>query len=334
MQNKIKQFFKRILKFIVHGILKIFGLIIIKRKTYDLLNADFLLLDRLVRINSKSYIPGSDDIPAEIVITSMDRAIQVHALLASIYEKFNQELPIHIIYKANTDRHLKAYEDVKSIFKNKNINWVLQKEKATFKPQLLDILRSIKSQKMFFLVDDMVFTEDINVNDFTLFDSKDFLLSLKLGKNLNNCYTVGKPQKLPIFVNHNISNLDAIAWIWSKGEFDWNYPISVDAHLFDTQEILAYSENVEYSSPNWYENNLQKYKVYFENRYGLCYEKSKVFNMPINKVNVDNENTHGDIDVEYLLNKWEEGYQIDYKKYYGLVNTDAHQEYPVEFSRR
>lgn len=334
MINTLIYGIKQVIKKVIYPILRTFDLILLKRKTYDLLKSDFLMLDRLVRIHTKSYITETDPIPAEIVITSMDRAIQVHALIASIYEKFSLELPIHVLYKANSEDHLRAYTELIEIFSDKKINWVHQKEKATFKTQLIQILKSIKSQKMFFLVDDMVFTEDVNVKDFTLFDSKDYLLSLRHGKNLSYCYTMNSPQKLPNFINHNVTGLNTIAWIWDQGEFDWNYPISVDAHLFDTEEILALSENVDYTSPNWYENNLQKYVVYFKNRLGLCYEKSKVFNMPINKVNVDNENAHGEIDVNYLLLKWQEGYQIDYKKFYGFVNFDAHQECSIDFVKR
>jgi ubiquinone/menaquinone biosynthesis C-methylase UbiE len=65
-------------------------------------------------------------------------------------------------------------------------------------------------------------------------------------------------------------------------------------------------------------------------RYGLCYTKSRIINIPCNKVQIENSNTYGDIDQEFLLKKWEAGYQIDFRKFYGFVNQSAHQN--VDFT--
>jgi len=45
-------------------------------------------------------------------------------------------------------------------------------------------------------------------------------------------------------------------------------------------------------------------------------------------------NISGSMHPDELLSKWRDGYQIDYRKLYGINNESAHQELPLTLIRR
>ncbi len=272
--------------------------------------------------------------PVEIVIFSMDRAIQIYSLIKSCFDYLDKEVKIHILYRSTTAHHEESYNQLIEIFKGKNINFVKQVDKSTFKPQLVNILESIQSSRMLFLVDDILIKDKISIDDITKFDPRSYILSLRLGEHLTRCYTSDKDQKLPEFISDPNVKDDKLCWVWDKGEYDWNYPLSVDGHVFSTPEILALTKYADFNTPNTFEGNIQLFREFFLKRYGICYKNSKILNLPINKVNDDTENLHGNIDTNYLLQKWNEGMQIDYKKLNKFSNISAHQEVDISFVKR
>lgn len=300
----------------------------------------------LIIIKKDSHIPdelisvytvpckNNNKYPAECIIFSMDRAIQLHALLSSYFEKVNPPVPLHVLYRTSSVAHQNAYDTVFSLFDKNYVSAVHQKNKESFKPQLIEILETTKAENVFFLVDDIVFIENIDMLDFTKFDTRNTVVSLRMGANLNRAYTVQKNQKLPPFIQDGIQDKDKLCWIWKWGELDWAYPLSLDGNLFLTREIIVLAKNTKFNSPNTFEGNLQKYIDYFKHRYGVCYKKSKIMNIPLNRVQEDYDNVHGKIHQDYLLDLWDNRMQIDYRKLYGFVNESAHQEIEISYVER
>jgi len=62
--------------------------------------------------------------------------------------------------------------------------------------------------------------------------------------------------------------------------------------------------------------------------------KSRIVNIPCNRVQVEVDNRHGSEHQDALLEKWNQGFQMNYRKIYGFVTESAHQEIPFEFIRR
>ncbi|MDP2217464.1 MAG: hypothetical protein Q8J68_09275 [Methanolobus sp.] len=271
---------------------------------------------------------------AECIIFSMDRGLQLHSLLSSYFEKVKNPVPVHVLYRTSSTSHQKAYYSLFSLFSEHPVTAVHQKDRDSFKKQLITILESIKAENVFFLVDDIVFTEDTDMFDFTKFDTRTAIVSLRLGANLKRAYTTQKDQKLPPFIPDAIQDSDKLCWTWESGELDWAYPLSVDGNLFLTQEMIVLAKNTDFNSPNTFEGNLQRYVHYFKHRYGVCYKKSKIINIPINKVQDDYKNIHGAIHQDYLLDQWNRGMQIDYRALYGFVNESAHQEIEISVVKR
>jgi hypothetical protein len=127
---------------------------------------------------------------------------------------------------------------------------------------------------------------------------------------------------------------DLLCWTWQQGMHDWAYPLSVDGHIFSTAEIVALAKHTEFHSPNTFEANLQHYEAFFNRRLGVCYRKSRMVNIPCNKVQTDNANICGDIHQDELLAKWEQGLRIHYQCLYGMDNKSAHQEIALNYIER
>jgi hypothetical protein len=123
-----------------------------------------------------------------------------------------------------------------------------------------------------------------------------------------------------------------LAWLWKYGELDWKYPLSLDGHIFKRMEILALLKTLDFDSPNRLEEKLQKFQAVFSWRLGVCYAKSRLVNIPYNRVNTDIKNRHGSVHQENMLRIWNKGYRIDRKSYYGIVNESAHQEFPLHLT--
>lgn len=268
---------------------------------------------------------------AEGVVFSKDRPMQLHALLSSYFEKASNPMPLHVLYKPTSSRFQAAYAEVVAHFKDRGVNFIQEK---SFRDDLGMLLESIKSDKIFFLVDDVIFADNVDMVDFASIDVEHFIPSLRLGKNLTQCYTVGCGQPLPEFLEGIIVGNDRLCWRWRDGKFDWGYPMSVDGHLFSTLEVTLIVKVSQFAAPNSFELALHGFSDCFMDRYGLCYVRSKIMNIPWNKVQTENSNDCGNVHQQHLLDKWEQGFQVDYRKLYSFVNESAHQEILLPLVRR
>jgi hypothetical protein len=279
-------------------------------------------------------IPKSTSTTVECIIFSKDRPMQLHALLSSFYEKISCPIRVHVLYHLTTDSYKKAYIRLIELFLEKPVTFVEQRTNHSFKEDLLDILSGVESEKIFFLVDDIVIVEDLNIDDFASFDVDRFVPSLRLGKNISHFYHFNIDQPQPAFIYQEHSGKAKFFWQWSHGKYDWGYPLSLDGHLFSTDEIISMIRTIECKAPNSLENSLNQFKSIFEDRFGVCYKKSVVLNNPCNKVQSENENKYGDLDQGYLLRQWHKGYQIDYRKLYGFINHSPQQEVEIQLITR
>jgi hypothetical protein len=306
-------------------ILKQFDLVLCEREQEWEREAFARLYESQITKEEISYL-----YPTEGIVFSKDRALQLHALLSSYLENVISPAPLHILCCVSTPLHQKAYDKVMEIFSG-IFSFTRQSSDASFKDDLVKLLESLHAQKVFFLVDDILVIEKFDIRDFALLDTDKTVPSLRMGLNLKKCYTVQKEQPLPELMPSHDINDDKIFWKWDHGLYDWSYPLSVDGHLFSTQEITTMTKLINFSAPNTYEDQLQIFRRFFAIRTGVGYKKSKIVNIPCNKVQKVNKNIHGSIHQDYLLDKWMNGYQMDFRSLYGFQNVSVHQEIPFEF---
>lgn len=287
---------------------------------------------KLYESRIKNAVPSGGHF-AEGIVFSMDRALQLHALLSSYLDKVLSPVPLHILYHTSSPVHQKAYDELREIFSDK-FSFIKQSSDNSFQRDLVSLLDSVQAPKIFFLVDDALFVGNFDMNDFANFDTDKVVPSLRMGLSLKKCYTLQKEQPLPGLIPDADSNGDKIFWRWDQGVYDWSYPLSVDGHFFATQEITAMTKLIRFFAPNTYEGQLQKFRRFFLFRDGMAYKKSKIVNIPCNKVQRENENICGSIHQDFLLEQWLKGYQMDYRSLYGFLNISAHQEIPFKFIKR
>ena len=271
---------------------------------------------------------------AACIVFSKDRALQLHALLVSYFEQVSGPVPARVLYWTSSDAHRQAYEEVQALFAGQPVSFVCQQGPDSFHSDLIRLLESLQEEKVFFLVDDIVFTESLDMGAFIRFDPFRFVPTLRMGLNLKHSYTMQQQQSLPEFNAGVIDDEDKVCWQWQQGEMDWAYPLSVDGHLFSVQELTAMAKLIHFQAPNSFEANLQKFSGLFTPRYGVCYRKSRIINIPCNKVQSENENLCGNVHQDDLLERWREGLQLDYHRLYGFVNESAHQEVEMNFVAR
>jgi hypothetical protein len=251
-----------------------------------------------------------------------------------------------VLYRASSVEHSTAYDDVMRRLATSRIRWVRQERRESFRGQLLQMLEAIEADRMLFLVDDNLFVEPVDFGDLAGVELRYSVPSLRLGRNLTYCYTTNQDQRQPplrtLGVSHSSArseaqehtSADLIEWDWRLGCFDWSYPLSLDGHLFDTAEVRAMSEVISFSSPSTYESQLQRFAPFFLPRLGVCYGKSRLVNIPFNRVQRRYGNRAGNVSAEELLGHWRKGLRIDHASYYGVSNISAHQDLPLRLINR
>jgi len=325
-------------KFIIaflNYIFKSFGFTLIKVKEQEKEQKYIQFLEDLQLKKPFSKVPNhfdKDNFDLTFIVFSKDRAIQLHALLNSFYTHVSGSVTVHVLYYTSTPEHQQAYYQVQEIFQNRNI--VFTKEQH-FREDLIKVVTALSVSKVVFLVDDIIFTEPLDIREFAGFDTDKFVPTLRMGNHLKFNYTHQRAQPLPKFITPaDINNKDLIVWKWSEGVFDWFYPLSVDGHLFSLHEIKCMLPLLNFKAPNSFEEAMQVFKPFYLKKLGLAYKKSKIVNIPCNKVQVENNNLAEEVTVDFLLEKWQAGLQIDYLKFSKFNNNSAHQFLPFDFVPR
>lgn len=330
--NYIKRL-KNIVAAIKRYFINFLNKIVLKKYKCVIRTQDVIVLEEMLKIHTRGIINNNT---AECIVFSMDRAFQLHALISTYFEKVKNPIPMYILWRASSKEHKYAYNEVFNLFSKRNVYTIFQKSRKSFKSQLMSILANMEVEKIFFLVDDILFINDVDMLDFLQLDASKMVASLRLGLNINRHYTINKEQYLPPFIENN-NYSDKMMWVWKEGKYSWGFPLSLDGNVFLTKEIYLLSKYIDFYSPTTYEANLQKYLKYFTNRMGICYKKSKIFNIPANKVQKDWDSLHSN-NIYYhqdeLLKAWNKGLQMNYEMFYGFKNQSAHQIVGIKLKKR
>lgn len=258
-----------------------------------------------------------------IIIFSKNRACQLELFIRSMKEYFKEfnECNITIQYTYSTPEFEKGYQRVMEIHSDSNLNYFY--EMYPFQTSLLSQFSPNKPYSVFF-VDDNVFKEPFSMEDdeFKRWEKKDdvLTLSLRLHPRLNYCYPARIHQKAPPMVG------GVFEWVGKVGDF--GYAMSLDGHFFRTQHISHYLYNIRYTGPNDLESQMAMRPIPISKM--ICYDKSRIMNIPLNKVQNFNNNVHGHITAEFLNQNFLEGKRISLNNIRGLENTSCHQEIEIE----
>lgn len=257
-----------------------------------------------------------------IILFSKNRAMQLELFIRSFnkYVKNHNDYIINILYTFTDDNFKKGYDKLINM-KHTNVNYIKEK---SFRIDLINLIM-INNKYTVFFVDDIIFKNHIDFYDdqMNIFKKDKNILcrSLRLHPNLTYCYAMGIDIKnQPHFYDNNI-------FYWKNQQGDYGYPMSVDGHIFRTDDILPIIKKIPFNNPNSFEgymviNSLKLPKM-------ICYVNSIVVNNPCNIVQTNNPNFHGNEDINDLNNNFLNGYIISLDNIDGLKNISCHQEIKI-----
>lgn len=250
------------------------------------------------------------------MIFSKNRPMQLHGLIESIKRLTNIK-DISVLYSYD-DKYKAGLEKVK--FLHPEINFI---EQISFENHVKEYLKLGQKFCVFF-VDDMIckLQLDVNIPCSLLANNPNILTySMRLGTHLTHCYPVNRPQRVP----NGAVNSGFFIWQWKNSEYDWNYPFSVDGHIFRRSELEGWSSHLTFSNPNQFESQLQTISNSFALP-DLCISSlnSSVFNIPMNKVQNEFNNRSENISIDELYDLWMSGFVFDSEKIVGFLNDGAH----------
>ena len=269
----------------------------------------------------------------DLIVFSYDRGIQLYATLESSERYLKGISQTYVLYRASEGKFDVPYQDMKERFSC--VNWIKQGEnpKKDFKPLLMSILCSSSADYILFAVDDNIVKDfvDLSVCVNVLEKTKAYAFYLRLGKNINYSYSC--KIRTPIPCMHTVDK-NVFVWKFEDGKGDWNYPNSVDMTLFRKNNIISNISKLNFSSPNYFEGAWALRASSKLN--GLCFNTSKIFNIPMNIVQQSHKNNpHMNLySKEYLLKLYMDGYKINIDDFYNINNNSPHFEIEPKFIKR
>jgi hypothetical protein len=274
----------------------------------------------------------------DLIIFSYNRPMQLFAYLESL-EKYVIGIQKKIIlYRATQVEDEQGYQVLRERFSD--VCFVRQDNAqagADFKPLLTNIVTQISnSSHIMFGVDDIIVTDYIDVNHSVALLAASGALGfyLRLGKNITQCYMTNKT--IDLLDESKLFSIAPKVFAWKFKELagDWAYPHSVDMTIFDRAYVVGAVTDLQYRAPNSFEAAWSR--VQPDRLGGLCYEHSKIVNLPLNAIQHEYNNrcVQQPISVDQLRDLFQKGFKIDIQPLFCCDNKAPHMDYVPLFIKR
>lgn len=261
-----------------------------------------------------------------LIVFSKNRPLQLDLCLTSVSNNFQANLLVTVIYDCDPEYEF-AYETLKS--EHPHVNFWKQ-GKSLFR-DILNRLRTSDACYTCFLTDDCFLFQKssplCNTTLDVLFENHLIsCYSLRLGENTthrefqNRFVEQESILSIPDSCRRNHRGMvkyDRTLFLY--GGY-WNYPLSVDGHIYRSADILDFVEELCFleplkkwqQTPNAFEAALQRYIVYI-GPFALCGQSSCVVNSPNNRVQNTMQNKNGinePISCQKMLDYYNKGKRI------------------------
>lgn len=274
------------------------------------------------------------NLKADVIVFSFDRPLQLYAFLESMQRYVTGLGTVQVIYRASDDAFAQAYASVQADFGGVSFMRQGSNPRADFKPLTVQALVQSPHAYVLFAVDDIIVIDHIDCCACiqALEKYKAYGFYLRLGTNLRECYTMSRAQQLPKL---QMVEPGMFKWCFAQAEFDWNYPNTVDMTLYRKRDIDSQFKQMQYGAPNPLEGTWSTLAKDVMQRTGLCYEYTKIINVPLNSVQSDWTNRNMEfMTVKQLLAIFKEGKKMDINPLYQIRNISAHMAYIPTFIER
>lgn len=272
------------------------------------------------------------------IIFSKDRALQLDLTIQSIQENFPICKDIKVIYKTSSHDHDMSYRKLRNT--HSDVQFANQ-EDGELLPPIIDIIKKSCNNDICFFTDDNIFYRKSKSTEADISNllNDNCCVSLRLGVNIthrdfgNGLEPDAKPQLFKDGSNHIVWNRMSVP----AGGY-WNYPLSVDGHIFKRSvisnilhTIAFWPEAAMIITPNKFEQILQRF--FFEVTATMASEVySCVVNSPNNRVQNEIQNKHGEkffCDADTLNYLFAKGKRLDLDKIdFGQI-CSPHQELDI-----
>ncbi len=272
-----------------------------------------------------AHVVQAQDKQADLVIFSFDRPLQFYALVESIEKYISGIQSIWVIYRVSSPEFDKAYQVCFKRFKGLRINAIKQGEQPNcdFKALTLGLIEKLQEDYLLFAVDDIMVKDYFDLSKciayLELYNAYGFYL--RLGKNISYCYAGRVESPVPPHVQHNA---DIIGWKFEEAVGEWRYLHSLDMTLYRRDGIRATFGQLAFSTPNTLE--FAWANCGDQAGYGLCYNDSKIVNVPLNTVQCDWPMFNMNYPTQELLDLFNQGYRLNVERYFKLKNSAPHME--------
>jgi hypothetical protein len=261
----------------------------------------------------------------DFIIFSYDRPLQLYALLESTTAFVDGLQDIFVIYRASNTDVEKGYALVQHDFPD--VRYVQQGSRPAqdFKELTMQAFQANPTRYIMFGVDDIVVKDAIDLNHVIALmeQTHAYGFYLRLGRHLDYCYMLNAMQPLPPLQYVE----GGLMWQFNQAVADWGYPHTVDMTVYRKKDIAHAVAHLHYINPNTFEGSWAGQASSIMYRKGICYEDTKIVNLPINCVNISG-NRHMDfISAQELLDLFLSGKKMDISPLIGVQNKSAHMIY-------
>ncbi len=319
-----------------------FALVNLVRKFFDRVGGEFLskrAYKSLILQRDRAVIALRESLIVNLrpgvtgIVFSRDRAHQLDVLLRSYARAVVNPAKLYVIYSATTEAHLASYSSLENSVQEAGIEISFIREVEDFRLTLLSTLEQIETKNVFFLVDDIVFIRNVNLDYAREVDPLVEIFSLRLSPKLRRSYTSNQRQMPPTFSTHSES-VDKYLFDWFEKRNEWSYPWSLDGHVLSLAEVRIITSVSDFLAPNTLEAALTSFDTLCIGRKGSCFAESIIVNLPINRVQNEISNLSGSVSTEYLLEKWREGFILDVDPLWRHIPLAPHEEHKLNFVTR
>ncbi len=312
---------------LIRKIIGFFNGVVLSQKVYNsLLRQRNEAVILLTAERENSQLPGITG-----VVFSKDRPLQLHALIKTYFENVHAPASLYIIYNTSSLSYAEAYKELELEVGNSSVIFVPDCD--DFRLTLIRALNLIKTNKIFFLVDDIIFIREVDFTILRQLNPFNEILSLRHSPHLRRSYTANVDQKPPMIRPSNI-HADLLEFNWFEQGNEWSDPWSVDGQVLSTDEVIVLSVISDFKAPNTFETALKTFDFLVKGRKGLCYGESKILNLPINRVQHEVPNRNGTVSAQLLLDAWNNGLMLDTSMFASVIPASPHEEHVIKFKKR
>ena len=265
--------------------------------------------------------------PVDFVIFSYDRPMQLYALLESADQHLTGCASTTVIYRA-TPQYQAGYDLVQKQFND--VSFMRQQKPPHDFKQLVKNAAFAEGQANYvlFAVDDLIIKEPVDLASCAdlLEKHNAYSFLLRLGKNIDYCYMLSQNTSVP--PSEQVSPT-VYKYCFAAGKGDWAYPNNLDMSLYRKADIYKTIMALNWNCPNHFEGMWAGYANL--NQSGLFFEKSKIVNVPINKVHQSSNRFMNSYSMQELLTKFLAGEKIDIAALAATKHKSVHIDYNVTF---